>query len=429
MAEEEKSATIIDLKSLMSEQIGSETPPAEPFNGNPNKKPEDLLGVNGDEEEVEAERIKAEEEAAEAARIKAEEDEGKSEEELEAERIKAEEEEAARIKAEEEDKTEEEIEAERIKAEEEAARIKAEGGEGEVSEYTTSLKNLFGEDISHIIQENDKGESVEIALEDVEMTQELYEEILTAKMAEIKEEAKKDTVSTEGISEFTRELIEIDRAGGEIDSLLEAKKTYSDVLDTLDLTKKEDQKKAVFLRYKAGGQYSDEEIEILIKGYEDKGVLEDKATTADEELKAAVQQQVEQAKQATLDKKANIAKLTKEYEQDIEKNLDQFELEDKIKRKIAKLSVKRDDKERFEIDNLYFQMKEDPKKAAQLALFILDTTEYNKQVSKDTKKATQLTSATKLSLVKKKTSSVAEAKNRSKKKDEGKIDLLALNQE
>lgn len=401
MAEEEKPATIIDLKSLMAEQIEGDAPPVEAFNGNPEKKTEDFLGVQVEEEEEE------------------EDPKPKSEEEEEEEIPKPtpEDEEDPKPKPEEE---------------EEDPKPKAEGEEDEeveLSEYTTTLKNLFGEGISHIVQEDEKGEPVEVALEDVEMTQELYEEILKAKMSELQEEAKKGTVSTEGISEFTRELIEIDRAGGDVDTLLEVKRTYTDVLEGLDLTKKEDQKQAVFLRYKAGDQYSDEEIDILIEGYETKGILGDKAESAERELTTAVQQQVEQAKQTALDKKADLAKLTKEYEKEIEESLDQFELEDKLKRKIAKLSVKKDDKDRFEIDNMYFLMKQDPKKAAQLALFILDTEEYNKQIGKDVKKETQLNTAGKLSLIKKKTSSVGEAKTRTKKKEGESIDLLKLNSE
>lgn len=370
------SAKIIDLSELMSQEIGDNTEETKPFVYNPEKEPEDFFGLNSEDEQTEtAQEDKEDEEDAEA---------GKGVQTV-----------TLDTKEGEEGRNEE--------VEETSESLK----------YKVTLKNLFGESVTHILQENEQGEEVEVAIEDIEITQDIYEDILRAKIEATAEEAKANTISTDGVSEFTRELIEIDRLGGDVNTLLRSKETYTDVLDKLDLTTKEDQKQAVYLRMKAEGSRSDEEIEILIEGYESKGMLGDKAVTSDKEIRQAIKEQVEQAKRIADEERKNRDELIKKYEKDIVKSLDQFELDDKIKNKIARLTVKRDDNERFEIDNMYFQMKQDPEKAAKLALFILDNDEYNKQVSKDIKRETQLKSAGRLTLIKKK-STAADTKQTGK---------------
>jgi hypothetical protein len=352
MSDNKNSAQIINLQDLMTGEIGGDKEEVKPFIYEPDKK-EDLfdLGTIEDEEEVPLEEVP--------------------------------------LKDEEESSEEDEEGEEKIQT-------------VESSQYLTSLKNLFGESITHISQENEEGEQVEIAIEDIEFDQQVFEDIVRSKIEALTEEAKLNTVSTEGLSEFARELVEIDRMGGDVSVLLKSKETYIDVLDKLDLKQVADQKKAIYLRLKAEGSRSDEEIEILIGGYESKGVLSDKAEISDKEIRDAVNGQIEQAKIVAKKQKEDRDNLILDYEKDILKSLDQFELSDDVKKKISKLSVKRDEKERFEIDNTYFKMKQDPQMAAKLILFLLDMDEYNKQISKEVKRETQLDKAKKLTLIKKK---------------------------
>jgi hypothetical protein len=353
MSDNKNSAQIINLQDLMSGEIGGEIEVKKPFVYEPEKK-EDFFNLGGDEEE---------EEGSKGAGG------GESQEE------------------EEQEQEEEEKQA---------------AEEVEVSHYLKSIKNLFGDSITHISQEDEKGEKIEVSLEEIEFTQELFEDIVRSKIEALTEEAKLNTVSTEGLSEFARELVEIDRMGGDVSILLQSKETYIDVLDKLNLKEVADQKRAIYLRLRADGKRSDEEIEILIGGYEAKGLLADKAEISDKEIRDAVNGQIEQAKTLAKKQKDERDNLIADYEKDILKSLDQFELADDIKKKVAKLSVKRDDKERFEIDNTYFKMKQDPDMAAKLMLFLLDMEEYNKQISKEVKKQTQLKGAKSLTIIKKK---------------------------
>lgn len=378
-AKEEEPAQIISIQSLMAGEIGDAEEKVEPFNGKVTTPKVDILGITSTEEEEEEKTPPPVGKPAGAPLEKEEEEEEKT------------------------------------------------TPTPESTTYVKSLKSLFGDSITHVLQENGQGEEVEVALEDLEISQEMYEDIVKARMAEMQEEAKQNTISTEGISEFVKELIEIDRLGGDVGTLLQSKETYTDVLDKLDLSKKEDQRKAVYLRYKAAGTYADDEITTLIQGYEAKGTLAETSEKAEKEIRGAVNQQVEAAKKAALKQKEDTENLLKEYKKDFKEKLGaQFELEDGIKTKIVNLATKRDDKGRFEIDAMYFKLKNDPEQAARLALFILDRAEYDKQVSKEVKKETQLGRAKSISLLKKGTSSVDDLK-RGTKKDSEVINLKALN--
>lgn len=422
---EKKTAEVIDLRELMSQEIG-EAPIKTVFNGIPKDKEEDFLGLGPVETEEEKATKKAKEAAAEAKRLEEEketEEEKATREAGEAAATKKlEEETAAKLL---ENETGEEKAIRIAKEEEEAAAAK---GVIEPGSYNESIKNLFGDDITHIIQEDAEGNEVEVAIEDIEMTQEVYEDIVKAKLDEIRNEAKKDTVSTKGVSDFTKQMIEIDRTGGDVSKLMQAKESYTDVLDKLDLAEAADQKKAIVLRYKASGDTSDSDIEILIKGFEAQGVLAEKSETAEKEIREAVQKQVDLTLAQAKEKKSEEGKLLKEYEKEIVTNLDVFDLDPKLKTKIAKLTVKKDSTGRYEIDNLYYQLKNDPKKAAKLALFLLDEKEYDKQVSRTTKKAMQLKGAKKLTLVKR-NSGTGDMKAGTKATKSDVINLKALNEE
>lgn len=91
--------------------------------------------------------------------------------------------------------------------------------------------------------------------------------------------------------------------------------------------------------------------------------------------------------------------MLKNYKKDLRNNLDQFKLNDSVKNKIVTIATKEDDYGRFELDRLYYSFREDPSKAARLALFLLDEEEFVKQVTNDAVQNTKLNSAKKLKVV------------------------------
>jgi len=264
--------------------------------------------------------------------------------------------------------------------------------------YKNTLKTMFGDSIDTLIQEDEEGNEVEVSLNELEIDEDTFREIVKSKMEEIKEEASKDKISVKGISDFTRDLIDIDRNGGDINELMKVKESFSDPLDELDLTTEEGQIRAIYLRMVAGGQDEDT-IHRLIRSYKADGELEDIALKAEQELRAAMQQQVDRAKQMAIENAEKRKALLKNYKKEIKDNLSDFELNEVVKNKIVQLATKEDENGRFEIDRIYYSLREDPKKAARLALFLLDEQEYINQVTNEAVKTTKLNTAKKLKIV------------------------------
>jgi len=320
-------------------------------------------------------------------------------------------------------------------AEEKLAREKKEAealeNETEASKnLKASLKSIIGDTITHIIQEDDKGEEVEVAIADLELDQEMYVNILTNRIDQIEEEAKKDKIDKSKVSEFAQRLLEIDQNGGDISGLIASKVNTLDPLDALDLEKPVDQKKAIYMRLAAGGQHSDPDISRLIKAYETEGILKETAETSEAELRTAVENQSKAVEaQADEDKKKR-AGILKRYKKELRENMNQFEMNDSLKDQVVKKATRLGDKGQFEIDDLYFKLKSDPVKAAKMALFLLDEDEFMKQVGSGVKKKTQLKTASKLKLIRKGTAGTTTKKNTKSNIGEGgdEIDFNKLKQ-
>ena len=265
--------------------------------------------------------------------------------------------------------------------------------------YKNTLKTMYGDSIDTVIEEDENGNEVEVSIKDAILTEEYFNQLVAAKQDAIRQEAAEGKISTKGLSKYALDLVEIDRNGGDISKLIQAKEAYTDPLDQLDLDNEQDQATAVYLRMIAAGQDEDT-IQRLIASYKQEGVLEEKARLAEQELRAALEAQVEQAKQIAKEEAENRKQLIKSYKKEIRANLDGYQLNDNIKNKIVKLATAQDDAGRFEMDKLYRQHRENPKDAADLALFLLDKEEFINQVTNKATEETKLTSAKKLKIVK-----------------------------
>lgn len=247
--------------------------------------------------------------------------------------------------------------------------------------YKKTLKSMFGNSITHLVQEDEEGNEQEIPIEDVVITEEIFQDIVDSKFSEIKEEASKDKISTKGVSDFTKKLVEIDRNGGDIKELLKVKEDFSDPLENIDITTEEGQIQAIYLRMLAGGQDEDT-IRRLIESYRSEGSLEEIGLKAQEELRAAIDQQLEKARQEAEDNKKLRKEKVKEYKKDLKENLKkEFELNDNIVNKVVTLATKEDEHGRFEMDRLYYAVRENPEQAHALALWLLDRGLYDKQIT------------------------------------------------
>jgi len=239
----------------------------------------------------------------------------------------------------------------------------------------------------------------DVSLEEMDLDDETFIEIVKAKIDEI----KTNTVSksTEGLSDFTKHLLEIEKAGGNVSQAIETYRNYQDPLDNLDLTDPVDQQKAVFMKYHNVMGMDREVVIDLLEGFINKGKLEDEAIKADTELRNAVTKQMEAMKaqaQAQMDKRKEDLKA---YKGVLKEKLNGFDLNESYKKKLVDLATKELDGDSFELDNMYFNLRNNPETAADVLLFLADKDEYIKQVTNKEVRSSKLDTMKKLKLVKK----------------------------
>ena len=241
-------------------------------------------------------------------------------------------------------------------------------------------------------------EDGEISFDDFEVDENTFVDIIKSKLDEIKETAASNT--TKGLSDFTKHLLEIEKNGGNVSQALETYQNFQNPLESFDLSDEIDQQKVIFMKYHQVMGMEKDVVMDLIEGFFNKGKLEDEAIKADTEIRNAVSKQLEaineQAKKDKDKKKENL----KIYRDKLRENLNSFDINDNYKRKILDLATKEDENGNFQLDSVYYEIRNNPEKAASLILFLTDPEEYNKQITSKEVRNTQLDTFKKLKLVK-----------------------------
>lgn len=271
--------------------------------------------------------------------------------------------------------------------------------------------------------ENEDGE--EIPFSDFDVDSETFVEIIKSKIEEIKEQTSSN--STKGLSDFTKHLLEIEKNGGNISQALQTYQTYQDPLDSFDLNEEIDQQKVIFMKYHNVMGMEKEVVMDLIEGFMTKGKLEDEAFKAEAEIRGAVSKQLEAINNQALQDKEKKKQDLKVYKESLRENLNKFDLSDHYKRKILDIATK-EEGGAFALDNVYYETRNNPEKAAELLLFLTDKEEYKKQISKDDVREAKLDTFKKLKLVQKGSKDNIKIGSRTEppKNDKGLIDITDI---
>lgn len=255
------------------------------------------------------------------------------------------------------------------------------GNQGSLTANNDLLTTLMERNIidSDIVIEDEDGN--EIDLKEVDLTDdEIYELIGRAIDAKI-QSANEGKISTKGISDFTKQLIEIENNGGDVKSALESYEKFKSPMNEIDISTTDGQVDAIYLTLQAKG-LADKDIKSLIETYDTNGELEERAIKAKEDLDKAFDKQIEDLRQQSADRKKEYEKFIQKYGVDLKSELENtFELTPAIVKKLSSLAAKPGDDGKFELDKIYQEKRKDPKEAARLALFLADPNEYDKQVS------------------------------------------------
>lgn len=245
--------------------------------------------------------------------------------------------------------------------------------------------------------ENENGE--EIPFDEYEVDEDTFVDIIKAKIEEVKDQTNSN--STKGLSDFTKHLLEIEKNGGNISQALQTYQTIQNPLDSFDLNDEIDQQKVIFMKYHNVMGMEKEVVIDLIEGFINKGKLEDEALKADSEIRGAVSKQLEAINAKAIQDKETKKERLKVYRDSLRENLNKFDLSDHYKRKILDTATKEDESGNFALDAVYYEMRNNPEKAAELLLFLTDKEEYKKQITKEEVRDSKLDTLKKLKLVQK----------------------------
>jgi hypothetical protein len=255
------------------------------------------------------------------------------------------------------------------------------------------LKRMYGDNLT--ISQEVNGEEVDTNLDNLELTPSDFANIISAKIQEEKKEEDKDKISIKGLSDFGKAIIEIEKKGGDYKSLLAVKEQVFDPLEKLDLSSQEGQEEALLLFYQIQN-YKPEDIEIIIQGFKDKGLLEQKSEQAIVSLEKWKEENIALAKENAKKYASEQKERLKSYKEVIKEKVgEKFELKDTFVNKLVELSVAKEEG-RYIVDKLYDEYRRDPAKTADLLLFLSDKEEYDRQVSNKKVITSKLETASKI---------------------------------
>lgn len=262
------------------------------------------------------------------------------------------------------------------------------------------LKKMYGEDFTVSIEVD--GEEVEMSIEDMDIDPETFAQIITAQKEQEKEEALKDKIPTSKLSPFTRKLIEVEESGGSIRELLEYKESYLDPLEGIDFETPEGQKQSLALYYELVGQKSEEEVAILIEGYEKRGVLEERSLSAKEAIEKAIEAKAEAAKAEAIKAEQTRQGMVEEYRKTLKTTAKtKFGYNDTALKRFVDSATKVNEKtKRTPVVDNFQAMMANPDDAVDLILFLTNKEDYIKQITKEATIADKLKTAQKIGVVK-----------------------------
>ena len=223
-------------------------------------------------------------------------------------------------------------------------------------------------------------EDGEIAFEDMNIDKDTFVALMKHNQEELKEKLTSNSVSIEGVSDFTKKLISIEKHGGNVQKALQAYQTIKEPLETIDINDTKGQRAICYLRLQQNG-ITGEEATDLIDSYEIKGILEDKAIAFKSQLDEAFNNWVSQQEQAAIDEDRKYKESLKTYKaslNEVFKSSQEFKISETHRKKLLDIATKEREDGLFELDDLIDNHRRNPVDAAELLLFITDKESFIK---------------------------------------------------
>jgi len=256
----------------------------------------------------------------------------------------------------------------------------------EVTNYTSKLRGLiedgFVQDIAVEVPQED-GTTKPVFLSELELEDAgAYQEIITNYKQYEAKTKDENFVSVEGLDDNIKKLIEVKKAGGNVEELIKQEVQYIDVLTRLkeNLSDEQEQINVVYHELKAN-KLSDKVIKAQIEDYIENLELESMATEiVDREIKK-YEDSLEEKKKLELDRVAQEKEAEKTFKKLITTTAKELQLTETAQKRLVENSTKKDEQGLTNTDKLYFDSIKDPKKHLKVAYLLDNIEDFEKWIS------------------------------------------------
>lgn len=294
---------------------------------------------------------------------------------------------------------------------------------GEVN-YKSVLQDLIQEGILPDIEAFET-EDGEVSFEDMEINKDTLLTLIKQTQDGIKEDMKASSVDIEGISDFTKKLINIEKHGGNVQQALETYQQVKHPIESIDLSDLRGQKAMCYLRLQAQG-IDDTLAKDLIKSYELQGVLEDRALESKEQLDKAFTDSIVQQEAQAIEEEKQFKTALKTYRATLDNVLKDQQVTDTHRKKLLDIATKPTESGDFELDTLIENFRKNPIDAADLIMFVTDKDQFIKNKAEVLVKQERVSTLRKISVIPKGKSSNLTVPEKSTREDPNLLDLSKL---
>jgi len=263
----------------------------------------------------------------------------------------------------------------------ETVTTKAEESNTTVDElYTNKLQEYIEEGFfvdGEIEIEDENGEPQVILLSEMKgVTPEMFEAIKAEQKRVRDEDIKSKYISTEGLDENTKKLIELKKAGGDITPLLQVEAQYVNPVQNLDLDNEQHQEYLVRESLKAQN-LKPKVIDAQIEAMKEDMTLDMEAKKLYDDVNKKYGEFIDQKKKEVEEQLEGEKTRQKEFKKSMSETIKGLKLEENLQKTILENTAKFDENGLTNTDSLYFQAKKNPELYAKLALFLTDEKKFN----------------------------------------------------
>lgn len=276
-----------------------------------------------------------------------------------------------------------------------------EGDHGDVTSEETDYKGILSELMSRGVisdisdyefqvgeNEEDKVSFKDLKINDKDSFLDLIENVIKEKESGL----LKDKIDTSSISDFTRQLIEAEKSGANVNQIIGVYRQYQAPIQDLDLSVKEDQMK-VIRHFVNSLPISDEEKEEQLEIYKSQSdeYIEAKAKKFKGILDVKMNEYIQKQKQDAEKRKKEDEEANRRYRKDLRTEFNSaYELNEKMLSRLTDFAMKVDDKGETGVLRTFKESMRDPKKAVDLIMYLMNPDEFIKQKSNKRVKQEQI---------------------------------------